>query len=659
MKNLTAGFLIAFLTFAPTFAFAEDQATVHFKVYSSTDTLFSGDVTVHPCPEKPESPTTTLNGFCIFEAAGVATEGTWYDSMGYAANTIQGVASAPTDWWQLFVNGTMSDVGISSVTPHDGDTILWTTGREPMRITVSSTSPQIGATTTVTVTGFNIANYPATMDPIAGATVTVGETNYSSDAEGHVDFVPLSTSTITISATAIGFIPSDSITVTPIESIIPVSEGTSTSATTTASTTPETQTPPAGGGGGGITHKNINIPRAISYLIGMQHPDGSFGGSIYTDWAAIGLALVDAGTAKKTLRTYLTSATPILASVTDYERHAMALEAMGINPYIGTPIDYIAPIVAAFDGTQVGDTSLVNDDIFALPSLLHAGYSADDVLVQKVVAHIVGKQGADGSWDNSPDMTAAAVQALAPLSSIAGVSDALSKASTYLHKQQHTDGGFGNSFTTSWVTQAIHSLGEQPSQSAWMPSDSNPQDYLASLQDTDGGIDSATTDKDSRIWATSYAIPAASGKVWHDILNSFPKNTSATTTNTSSGGAYVTPTGTTTATTTPEIVATSTEALDTSTSSTTEQTASTSTTPLVIENPTSTPATSTKPIIKKTGFVTSPKKKSVAVTAPQNTATTATSEVIQTPNNSSKTQVAAAAKPGFFGKIWKFITSLF
>src|SRR3989344_3638995 len=122
-----------------------------------------------------------------------------------------------------------------------------------------------------------------------------------------------------------------------------------------------------GGGGGGISHSQLNVATALSFLSSKQNTDGSFdsSGSLLTDWAAIAFASTNDSQEKTKLRNYLLVASPLFTSVTDYQRHAMALEDLGINPYSGTATNFITPIVAAFDGTQIGDPHLDNDDIFA------------------------------------------------------------------------------------------------------------------------------------------------------------------------------------------------------------------------------------------------------------------------------------------------------
>ena len=401
-----------------------------------------------------------------------------------------------------------------------------------------------------------------------------------------------------------------------------------------------------GGGGGGIVHFQLNVPDALAYLTSQQNTDGSFNAPLYSDWAAIAFAAADpgeapstsSGQAKTRLRNYLLTASPALSSATDYERHAMALMALSINPYSGTSIDYIARITGTFDGTQIGDSNLDNDDIFALFPLLNAGYSASDDIIQKTVVFILSTQTAGGSWDGSVDVTAAAIQALSLVPSLPGVSSALSNAQSYLHSQQQTNGGFGNSFSTSWALQAIAAL-QQPA-SSWSPGSATPNDYLASLQQPDGGVDAAAVSADNRVWATAYAIPGSLGKTWGSLLSSFSKP--STTSN--SGGSVLGVSTSTSATSTPILNATSTpatstpEILATSTPSALEDIRATST------------ATTTTVIKAKPKVKIAPSKK-----VPVPIATTTTLQTTTT----NQTAAVANANAGFLGNLWRSLASFF
>lgn len=279
--------------------------------------------------------------------------------------------------------------------------------------------------------------------------------------------------------------------------------------------------PPAPIGNSITLHDPFDIPRALAYLAEKQRADGSFGSPLLDDWVAIASAGGGAGDLRSRLAAYEKKSAPALSSATDYERHAMALEALGINPYDGAGTDYIGPIVSRFDGIQVGDTLLINDDIFALFPLLHAGYSTGDDIIATIARHVIEAQKNNGSWEESVDLTAAGVQTLLPLRQLPGATEAVSKALSYLHAKQSPDGGFDNSFSTSWVLQAI--AASDGTTEDWNKSSyRTPQYYLATLQARDGGLEESVED-DMRVWATAYAVPAVARRPWHDLLQTFPK----------------------------------------------------------------------------------------------------------------------------------------
>ncbi len=176
----------------------------------------------------------------------------------------------------------------------------------------------------------------------------------------------------------------------------------------------------SGGGGGAILRDDgpFDVPSARSFISGMQNADGSFSAPMYTDWAVIALVASGADTTK--VRAYLMKDVAVLSSVTDYERRAMALMALGVSPYDGTSVNYIDAILARYGGLQIGDPALVNDDIFGLVVLTQAGYGVTDEVVQHVVAYLVHEQKANGSWEGSVDLTAAGIQALVPYRKVCG-----------------------------------------------------------------------------------------------------------------------------------------------------------------------------------------------------------------------------------------------
>jgi len=280
----------------------------------------------------------------------------------------------------------------------------------------------------------------------------------------------------------------------------------------------------ASSGGGNAGEKYIppifNVQNAMTYLKSMQNTDGSFGDSdLYTDWVAIAFGALDVtGNSKDNLLAYLNSHNSISSFVTDNERRVMALLALGQNPYSFNDINYIDAITNSFDGTQFGDTNLINDDIFALIPLKSAGYDQADEIITKDVSFLISKQKINGSWEESVDITAAAIQALKPFETINGVSDALLKSTDYLVNTQGNDGGWDNVSSTSWAMQAMNTLG-----TSWKKNDHTANSYLGLQQTEDGAVLLLSETSQDRIWATSYAIPAELGKSWNAIMQSVPK----------------------------------------------------------------------------------------------------------------------------------------
>lgn len=519
-------------------------------------------------------------------------------------------ASASPDCynWTFAVNGSFPMLGMDHYTLNPGD-VMYVFFGTPWNISTDKSAVTTDESFTATAQKYDAATgtYIAAEGYVVGAvqfdnffTATEFATS-TADAGGNAILTLSATGTYAIGIYEAGYFPNVSVTVS-------------------AASAP----PSGGGGGGGISHATFNVPAALAYLSSKQNPNGSLDVDFVTDWVAIAFAAADPGEAKTKLRSYLLSATPTMSSVLDYERHAMALMALGISPFNGTSVDYISPIVAAFDGTQIGSASLENDDIFALLPLLKAGYSTSDDIIQKSVAFIISRQAANGSWTGGVDITAAAIQALTPAKSLGGVTEALTKAEGYLRSQQQPNGGFSNAPATSWTMQAIGALGQSEHQ--WAPGGYYPTDYLATFQQPDGGVETTSASLQTRIWSTAYAIPGALKQPWYALLSSFTRPASAT------GGGGSSTSATTTAATSTAPVATSTLAIAT----TTEPIMEATTTPLVLAD-TISPSETSAPLAQRA--VPPPQEESVEEVAIDESTTTA----------AAPTQVAAVAAvaPGF------------
>ncbi len=481
--------------------------TIHLDVEAYDKTLYSGDITVYPCLDTQFGTTTTVNAFCAVNQAasssGWALATTWY-SFGESLDGINSYTSdfVNNNYWLYYIDRVSAPIGLGSHILTPGEEILLTYGTAPLRVVASSTSLSVGSQVTFLSQSFDSAS---AFDWVSatGTTFIVDGVATSSDADGTLTLTLTSPTPIVVSITKPGSIGSKSITITPTGATLPSS--------------------PSGGTSGPETTHTIDISKAVQFLRSLQNTDGSFGAALYTDWVAIGLGnIAGADDMRGKLKTYFTIHTDPGSLLTDLERRAMALEALGVDPAVGTTRNYIADINARFDGTQFGDANEVNDDMFALIALTHAGYDATDDEIASDVNFIISKQSVDGSWGNI-DLTAAGIEALSPLSTLPGVSASINKAKAALHTAQQADGGFGSSFATSWVLNAINGMPSEVLSRDWVKGGRTPADYLWLLQQTDGAVGENSLDTNSRVWATAYALTGGSGTDWDGALDTFTR----------------------------------------------------------------------------------------------------------------------------------------
>lgn len=197
---------------------------------------------------------------------------------------------------------------------------------------------------------------------------------------------------------------------------------------------------------------------------------------------------------------------------TDAERGILTGVAGGIQPSRlstateATKSNLVARIAELFDGTQIGDPGLLNDDIFGVLALHQAG--APEAMLRRIVDYLRTKQLPDGgwSWNSSPgatadtDMTGSVLAAFCAAGVGPGDSD-LDQAIDLLHTlQDPATGGFiappesfgigVNTDTTSWVASGLIQCGIDPQGPEWTTDQGKtPLDYLISLQRPDGHFD--------------------------------------------------------------------------------------------------------------------------------------------------------------------------
>jgi hypothetical protein len=483
---------------------------INLKIISGSEVLYDSDILVNPCDSEGDG-VIKITPYCALAQSGISSDwsGLWINSIGDFSNDFT------TNLYWMW----LSNLNIDNTNPNssynlsakqyevnEGDEILFYYNTNPLSLSVNNLNPNINEEIIISLKELGLDNsWNPVWKPAPSSSVFINDNSFDTDENGEYKFVILNTDQLIVNGKKANFIDSPLVTINPVDR---------------NQNEEEVELENNDGGGGGSSHNNSSdqflISSAVSFLSLNQKDDGSFGDSLYTDWVAIGIskAGIDAKDLISDLRVFLENEDFKASSITDYERHAMALMSLGINPYSGTDTDYIKNIVDSFDGEQIGESNLFNDDIFGIIVLDKVGYDENDEIILKTISYIISKQSTDGSW-GSVDMTAASLIALKNFNSVEGVSDAIFKAEDYLINLQQNDGSFENPFSTSWAIQALLQ------NNSYLSEVENSIKYLASKQQIDGGLDGNSID--NRVWATAYAVPAALLLSWNDILESFER----------------------------------------------------------------------------------------------------------------------------------------
>ncbi|MDP2704380.1 MAG: DUF4430 domain-containing protein [bacterium] len=211
-----------------------------------------------------------------------------------------------------------------------------------------------------------------------------------------------------------------------------------------------------------------------------------------------------------------------------YEAPILAIAAAGENPRTFPNTNLVEKLKSFHTNNQIGDASLVNDDIFGLLALVAAGESTSSQSVQDAKTFITDQQKGNGSWSygtsgsEDTNTTAAAVMALIT----AGVSknnQVVQSALTYLRSAQNEDGGFpydpespwgtaSDASSDAWVISALHASGEDVN--AWAKNGNTPITHLQSLQKDAGYFENQLGAGETSFTPTetAYALIALLGK---------------------------------------------------------------------------------------------------------------------------------------------------
>ncbi|PIR74929.1 MAG: hypothetical protein COU34_05465, partial [Candidatus Magasanikbacteria bacterium CG10_big_fil_rev_8_21_14_0_10_43_9] len=464
----------------------------------------------------------------------------YYDSFeSYIINCLTIEETNACDNWQYVVNGDYPFLGMDQyIIPTDEVTHIYLYFGERYNIETTKSSFELGESVTSTLSEYDFENnvYNSATDTslvmaLLDASNTAIATSTISE-EGITVFAPTSTGSYKIGLDNgwSWYWPVTSFDVTTVL--------------------------PTGSSGGGCGSCGINssnqvdtvIKNIISFLDASQNEDGSFGSSIsFSDWSAFAYNAYTGSTeGRDKLKTYLLTDPDPRDGFNDtasYAKRAMVLMSYGIDPYSGTNTNYIKKILDGFDGTQFGIDGIINDDVFALMPLLHAGYSHTDPMIVSSTKYILSRQHADGSFE-SKDMTGATIQILSELTHIDGVTDAIAKAKNFVLSGQQTDGGFGDIYATPWIMQGLSALGEDIS--TLKKNNLSPIDYIQANQVADGGIGETTNTL--RLWTSAWAVPALLEKPWPTLLSSYTQPTTENNVQDGSNGSENTHDETTTST---------------------------------------------------------------------------------------------------------------
>lgn len=510
-------------------------ADVNITIRSGNTIFFSGPVTLRESGniELNSHPLNSNSVLSVINDADISSEDftisdiQYYDSYGsFYLKCINSSVGNDCDNWQYTVDDVYPGIGMDKKILSGGENLYVYFGPQN-KILLSSNSINTNETLTATTKEYNYQDnswkkrngitvgltQPNPDDPWSPLEIKTSPVNEN----GEITFSNIESGSYNVGVKEDFYFPTETLTVT---------------------------TPPnIGGSTGGssyvtseINKKEFNIEKAIEFLLSNQKENGSFGEDLYTDWVAISLTpFKDKENVSETiekLKNYFKENKNNQDFLTDKERKSMALLSLDLDPHNTNNKNYIKEILDTFDGKQFGENDKDNDDIFALLILQKTGYDETEDVIIKTVNFILTRQKENGSWDESVDMTSAAIQSLSKFNKNETIKNSLTKAKEYLKIKQKEDGGFENVSSTAWAIGGILALSEKPED--WTKNKNTPIDYLISMQNENGSMkDPSSLDEtgeylENKIWQTAYALSASSNKTWIETMMEFKKPTSDT-----------------------------------------------------------------------------------------------------------------------------------
>lgn len=277
--------------------------------------------------------------------------------------------------------------------------------------------------------------------------------------------------------------------------------------------------------------------RGAEWFESSQQASGELGSDwAMTAFAAVGLNAADVSTslADPSAQDYYLGdwqANGPGGAATDAERAILAGVAGGIQTSrLAASADaeksnLVARVAELFDGTQIGDAGLLNDDVFGVLALHHAG--APQPLLREVADRLRATQLPGGGWSWSAgssfvdvDVTGSAIAALCAAGAGPGDPDLQEALALLRANQDPATGGFVasalfgigvNTDTTGWVASGLVQCGIDPQGPAWTTAQGKtPLDYLLAMQKPDGHF-AWTEDYDGGAFETYSSVRPLAG----------------------------------------------------------------------------------------------------------------------------------------------------
>ncbi|MHB1859330.1 MAG: ECF transporter S component [Solirubrobacteraceae bacterium] len=285
-------------------------------------------------------------------------------------------------------------------------------------------------------------------------------------------------------------------------------------------------------GGSASAAARLDAARGVAYLASAQDASGGFGAargspssSMFTSWAALGLAAAGAPPTalhrdgRTPLSELQATAHTVEAGAGGAERTMLALHACGASADSAGGVKLLSRLLAARRrGSFEGQVNLTAFAIFALRA---AGYPRSAPAIRDAAAWLARQQNVDGGFSfgargdpSDVDDTAAAIEALVA----AGTRDhpLIARAVSYLRSSESPGGGFPqerggepNAQSSAWAVQALIAAGAPVGLRGAARADT-PVGYLERLVEPDGSVRYSAASAQTPVWVTAEALAAFS-----------------------------------------------------------------------------------------------------------------------------------------------------